>query len=452
MVVKSPNPLSSPASFFSWGLTGALTVSLGTYAKQQFLDRYLPGLTPKLHEQKLTETIESSTAGTTSRTQALKDWYFFRYGKPRKDGRIYDLPTITRSVQEAVSHYAKNLPGKEQAGYSRTNIVNYAPSHKSPLAAKDNSRLEIPGRFTRLQQLNPFNKQKNQYENPAFESGRQNRRPFNISSTYPGDVNHEEANLSDSRLPGLNAQGTNMTRVNLSGSYVPGANFTNANVYKMLAKNALLKASRFINTKNITTMALETAHPDLSHVHIGSTDPKNPLAFTLQKLMNKNLSRSVSHNVDYMATNFDGGNLNHAQMAKTEGPVTYQAPFINPDIINADDPTPNRLRKTGGVRLLGTSLQNIPQAIGLNLTGQAMDAVWLWGSQLGGMLANHTDWTGANLSIDKTRESLQLSNIQAGFNRFLRSLAAQVMWAERKKQHKENPIPLLLSPDARLAA
>jgi uncharacterized protein YjbI with pentapeptide repeats len=401
---NSPDPLSWP----QWLAIAAGATSV--YNAHKLYDRFIAPLFARPYYAQLQDTVINNPAqDPVKRNLAITLRYLFRIGQ-RKDGRpVLTLPTIVRSTQEGLAKHASMQTQTNTLRTEHTNNPSYYPSHQSPLAGQDNSNLRLPNSFMPpIAQL--FKPTPNKGLRHTLWPGIQLHPPANLSGSYPNDVSHEEANLSNSHLPGVLFNNTNCKRANLAGANLPGANFTKTNLYKAFVKNAHLAGATFLDTTGLPSVGLEMAAPRMVNLFMGNSYPavltpdtttmgqpkaskqatithrntqlNQPMGFTRQDLSQKNLQGLKAQNVDYMDTLFTGSDMRHAD-----------------------------IRDKNSVRLLGANMARIN---GQHMQAQHQDfaAVPLWNSQLGGMNAQYADFTGTDLSIQQALAETALNHDQ----------------------------------------
>jgi uncharacterized protein YjbI with pentapeptide repeats len=364
-------PVSVNIPGLPWYVGAAATIT-ALWNGNQLYSRVLAPFIDRNHYAQLHDTvINKKDESPVERNRAIAWRYVYGIGHRRGNGQLpLTLPTIVRTTQEGINNHHKTLahnPTAQQA-FAKTNMVNYAPSHKSPLAENDFSNLRLPGRITSLV---PW-LWRYWGKNPALRfilPGRQIHPPANFSGTYLNDVVHDDANLSQASLPGANFSNTSLKRANFSNAGLVGANFDHSNLFKAFIKNAKLAGASFMDTKGLPSVALEMANDRMPYINIGSTNPQQPMAFTRQTLEGKDLRYLNAKHLDLMATVLKNTNLRYAHIGNPQAPGQ-----------------PNN------VRLLGADLSNA-NAQKAQLTHMDFTLANLYNAQLNG-----ADLTGANFS------------------------------------------------------
>jgi uncharacterized protein YjbI with pentapeptide repeats len=408
VIAQPPSPTVQPAnpdSFLGLGWPQWLAVvagATGVWNGHKIYDRAIAPVQNRQYYAQLQDTvINDPKQSPLERNRAFSWRYFWRIGQ-RKDGKpALTHPTIVRSTQEGITKHNSTLTDDVAARYPRVNNHSYYPSHKSALASNDNSVLRLPGRWMPpVAQL--FKPTPNKGLKFTLRPGYQLHPPANLSGSYPNDVNHDDGNLSNSHLPGLLLDNTSAKRLNLSGANVPGADFSKTNLFKAFVKNAHIAGSKLWDTIGLPSLGLEMLDKHMVNLQIGSTDPKNPMSLTRQNLSEKNLQGLLAKYIDLMDTLLKKSNLQKAN-----------------------------LQDKNSVRLLGANMEAI-QGQQMQAANQDFAVVPMWNSNLQGIDAPNSDFSGTDLSAETGHKLTQLANRQA------RKKAIQPV---NNTQPKDQPLP-----------
>jgi uncharacterized protein YjbI with pentapeptide repeats len=211
-------------------------------------------------------------------------------------------PDITVAEQESMRRDV-DMPGSP----SPIDYQTYTPSKPSLLKGRSYKKLLLPSTGALPVFWRPwFNRGTGwlQWRKPADFSGNDNTR-----------LNHDQANLSNSNMPGVNFDDSSLRHVNATNANWSGGSFINTLLLKTGLFNTRLAGAVFKNTQGIPSSDPQFWNEHLERIWLEGKSRLQPMALTFQDFRNKLMDYATVKNVDWLGSDLSNGSLYRGKLA-----------------------------------------------------------------------------------------------------------------------------------------